>query len=53
MDCQKFKNFIKDLFSKTKQIQRLQLYKYMGFPENWNDIKNISLEGIKNKSLIN
>lgn len=46
-------NSIEDLFLKTKQIQRLQLYKYMGFPENWKDIKNISLEGIKNKTLIN
>lgn len=28
------------LFSKTNNIQRTQLYKYMGFPTNWKEIKN-------------
>ncbi len=32
---------INDLFEKTAQIQRPQLYKIMGFPANWVDIKNL------------
>ena len=41
-----FSRFIDDinrsletLLSTTKQLQRTQMYKYMGFPENWLDIK--------------
>lgn len=31
---------IQKLLNDTKRIQQNQLYKYMGFPENWMDIKN-------------
>ena len=31
---------IDDLLNATKIIDRKQLYKYMGFPENWKDIRN-------------
>lgn len=47
VDDQKFQEIadnindcIKALFNDTHQIQRLQLYKYMGFPDNWFVIKN-------------
>lgn len=32
-------NALKSLLASTKQLQRLQMYKYMGFPTNWTDIK--------------
>lgn len=48
-----FKNLIKeidsaieDLFLKTSQLQKQQLYKSMGFPDNWRDIEKISLDNI-------
>lgn len=48
LDREEFVKFIDEiellfdeLFSKTRIIQRVQLYKYMGFPENWRDIKNV------------
>lgn len=50
IDNQKFEqilNGINDcksaLFNNTCQIQRQQLYKFMGFPNNWNEIENITL----------
>ncbi|MCM1252485.1 MAG: Abi family protein [Clostridium sp.] len=33
-------DLIQKLLDDTKRIQRNQLYKYMGFPENWMEIKN-------------
>lgn len=35
----KLEEIIKQLFSDTRMIQKPQLYKYMGFTENWLDIK--------------
>lgn len=35
------------LFAATKQIQNKQLFKLMGFPENWEDIKDIEIDQIK------
>lgn len=32
---------LETLLTSTKQIQRTQMYKYMGFPSNWTDIKNV------------
>lgn len=50
IDNQKFEKIangindcIRVLFNNTRQIQRLQLYKFMGFPSNWDEIKNIPL----------
>lgn len=40
------------LFNQTHQIQPLQLYKYMGFPENWKKIKDIQIKNIVNKKTI-
>lgn len=37
------KNSVEKLSAQTNQIQRQQLYKYMGMPNNWYDIRNISL----------
>lgn len=34
---------LETLLTSTKQIQRTQIYKYMGFPINWIDIKNAPL----------
>lgn len=34
---------INKLFRNTRQIQRLQLYKFMGFPNNWNEMKKSPL----------
>ena len=34
---------ISELFIKTHQIQKPQLFKYMGFPNNWKDIKNYKI----------
>ena len=31
---------VKCLFHATKRIDRKQLYKYMGFPENWRNIRD-------------
>lgn len=46
----KFQEMIEDineclntLFRDTRQVQRFQVYKYMGFPENWYDIKTSPL----------
>ena len=36
-------NSIEALFKSTHQIQREQLFKYMGFPNNWKEIKDIDL----------
>ncbi|MCQ2487565.1 MAG: Abi family protein [Clostridia bacterium] len=33
---------IENLFIRTNQVQRLQLYKLMGFPENWKDICDLT-----------
>lgn len=44
---------IKKLLSKTRQIQKPQLYKYMGFPENWEHISKIDLESIVEKTTQN
>lgn len=35
----KLEEIIKQLFSDTRMIQKPQLYKYMGFTENWLDIR--------------
>lgn len=39
-------NAINKLLSHTNQIQRQQLYKYMGLTDNWLDIKNIDVSNI-------
>jgi abortive infection bacteriophage resistance protein len=39
---------LNDLFKGTRQVQRFQVYKYMGFPENWYDIKTSPLAEVKN-----
>lgn len=39
---EKINNLIQKLLHDTKRMQRNQLYKYMGFPENWIEIKNKS-----------
>ena len=31
---------IETLLVSTKQLQQTQMYKYMGFPANWLEIKN-------------
>lgn len=41
---------LNDLFSNTHQVQRSQIYKNMGFPENWYDIKTSPLVKLKNDS---
>lgn len=38
---EELENLFDDLFNKTRIIQRTQVYKYMGFPENWSDIKMV------------
>lgn len=55
IDSKKFQKIIGDinscintLFSETHQIQRSQLYKYMGLPGNWIKIGNCPLEPIVN-----
>ncbi|MBQ8784078.1 MAG: Abi family protein [Clostridia bacterium] len=54
-----FENLVRDierliteLFEKTNQIQRTQLYKCMGFPEDWSRIKNVDLADIKVSKII-
>ena len=51
IDDQKFQKIVDDinncietLLNNTRQIQRLQLYKYMGFSENWMDIKKCPMK---------
>ncbi len=44
---------IKKLLIKTRQIQKPQLYKYMGFPENWEYIAKIDMESIVEKTTKN
>lgn len=34
------------LFNSTRQLQKTQMYKYMGFPTNWLDIRNTPLGNI-------
>lgn len=41
---EKLEAIIKQLFSDTRMIQETQLYKYMGFPENWLNIKKCPKE---------
>ena len=36
---EKLQKIIQQLFSETRMIQETQLYKYMGFTENWLDIR--------------
>jgi len=36
-------NALKALLTSTRQLQRLQMFKYMGFPTNWIEIKNAPL----------
>ncbi len=50
----RFQNMIDDvneclntLLRDTRQVQRFQIYKFMGFPENWYDIKTSPLTEIK------
>lgn len=38
-------NALQTLLTSTKQLQRLQMYKYMGFPTNWIEIKTAPLGG--------
>lgn len=38
---EELENLFEELFKKTRIIQRTQVYKYMGFPENWIEIKNV------------
>lgn len=45
-----FQNMIEDinecfitLFKDTRQVQRFQIYKYMGFPDNWYEVKTSPL----------
>ncbi|MDD4112894.1 MAG: Abi family protein [Herbinix sp.] len=38
---------LNSLFRDTRQVQRFQIYKYMGFPENWYDLKTSQLAEIK------
>jgi abortive infection bacteriophage resistance protein len=40
----KLEGIIEHLFSSTQMIQKNQLYKYMGFPENWLNIKDCPKE---------
>lgn len=51
LDEKDFEAFIKALqelldrlFSQTSILQKTQMYKYMGFPENWHDISTCSRE---------
>ena len=51
LDKEDFSKFCKDLDSlfstlklKTNQIQQAQLFKYMGFPDNWREIESISVK---------
>ena len=37
---------LKVLFNSTRQLQETQLYKYMGFPANWLDIKDAPLSTV-------
>lgn len=39
-------NAISKLLGHTNQIQRQQLYKYMGLTDNWKDIRNIDVSSI-------
>lgn len=39
---EKVNRIVKSLLEKNKRIERTQLLKYMGFPENWMDIKTCS-----------
>ena len=39
---EKLEEIIKQLFANTRMIQKTQLFKYMGFTENWLDIKTCS-----------
>ena len=43
---------IKILFENTNQIQKNQLYKYMGFPENWRKIRDMKTTDIVIKKYI-
>ncbi len=47
-DFKKFIDALDDavecLFETTKQIQRSQLYRYMGFPEDWKDIRDCKIQ---------
>ena len=36
-----FNKIFSELLSKTRMIQRQQMYKYMGFPDNWIEIKDM------------
>lgn len=38
---EELENLFEELFKKTRIIQRAQVYRYMGFPENWTEIKNV------------
>lgn len=40
-------NLLEDLFRKTNQIQRNQIYKCMGFPVDWERIKKVEMKEIK------
>ncbi len=40
--CDELHNIIELLITNTKPLERSQLYKYMGFPNNWFDIKTLS-----------
>lgn len=37
---------LKVLFNSTRQLQETQMYKYMGFPVNWLDIKDAPLSTV-------
>ena len=37
---------LKVLFNSTRQLQETQMYKYMGFPANWLDIKDAPLSTV-------
>ena len=37
---------LKVLFNSTRQLQETQMYKYMGFPSNWLDIKDAPLSTV-------
>lgn len=43
---------INSLFDNTNQINKLMLYKYMGFPDNWEKIKDIDLHELVVKTSI-
>ena len=53
LDIDEFENFIlslddsiKKLFASTKVIQKSQLFRYMGFPDNWKDILDCDTQEI-------